>query len=192
MTTRRIHITGGPGAGKTWLARRLSQRLGLPVYDQDGEALAVLSAMGYSLGDPDLDLEALLAEVQRKMEAFAANEAWISEGSSLFGADVLFERAGTVVMMECSWPVAAYRIPLRHLKAELARNNRFPGWRRLFRFWRYAIRYHRDRNPPGFNEYGVPRNHADFQQYLTAYESKLVFCRGRDDMKALERRLVGA
>ena len=43
---QRIHITGGPGSGKTWLAARLRQRIVVPCFDQDGTALALLASLG--------------------------------------------------------------------------------------------------------------------------------------------------
>lgn len=184
-----MHITGGPGSGKTWLAQRLGRRFGMPVYDQDGEALATLESMGYRLGDDGLDMPRLREALRHKMERFAAQDAWISEGSAITAAEALFDRADALVLMECSWAVAALRIPLRHVRAELAGNNRFPGWRRLYRFWRYAIRYHRCRNPAGLNDYGVPRNQDDLIDSLQAYASKLIVCRTKSDILALEERL---
>ena len=50
MRIRRIHITGGAGAGKTRLARHFGVLLGAPVYDQDGEALVVLRRMSAADG----------------------------------------------------------------------------------------------------------------------------------------------
>ena len=195
MIVRRIHITGGAGAGKTRLARRLATMLGAPVYDQDGEALAVLRRLSAEDGidywvDPSPIMGQLLAEVGAKMAAFAAQESWVSEGSSLTGAEVLFEGADIVVMLDCAWAVAAYRIVLRHAKAELAGNNRFPGWRQLYRFCRYSVRYYRGANPPGLNDYGVPRNNYHLYEQVKAYESKLVVCRTNREVEALIRRLA--
>jgi hypothetical protein len=91
--------------------------------------------------------------------------------------------------MDTTWPVAAYRIVLRHAKAELSRDNRFPGWLRMYRFCRYAVRYYRGRNRPGLNDYGVPRNNYHLYECLQDHESKLVVCRGNADIDALARRV---
>jgi hypothetical protein len=197
MSVRRIHITGGPGAGKTTLARRLGTLLRVPVYDQDGEALAVLRRLSERDGtDYRTDLAPIVAEfsavVGEKMDAFAVQESWISEGSSLMRADSLFERADVVVLMDTTWPAAAYRIVLRHAKAELARDNRFPGWLRMYRFCRYAVRYYRGRNRPGLNDYGVPRNNYHLEERLREYESKLVVCRSDAEIEALVRRVTNS
>jgi len=192
---RRIHITGGPGSGKTRLAARLGRQLDLPVYDQDGEALAVLARLSAEAGvdyriDPAPIMEQLHAEVTQKMEAFAAQESWVSEGSSVVGADALFNCADVVVMLDCAWQVAASRIILRHLKADLARDNRFPGWVRMYRFWRYSIRYYRGRNQPGLNDYGVPRNNYFLLDSMRQYEPKLVICRTNRQIEALEAMIA--
>lgn len=196
MNPRRIHITGGPGAGKTRLAQRLGGLLGVPVYDQDGEALAALARLSLADGvdyrvDPAPVIAQLHADVTAKMEAFAEQVSWVSEGSSLTGADSLFENAELVVMMDCGWVVAAYRIVLRHLKAELARNNRFPGWRRMYRFCRYSVRYYRGRNPAGLNVYGVPRNNYYLHDFMRRFERKMVVCRTSNDVDALIRGVTG-
>jgi hypothetical protein len=195
MKVQRIHITGGPGAGKTTLAKRLGTLLRVPVYDQDGEALAVLRRLSERDGtDYRTDLAPIVAEfsaaVGEKMDAFAVQESWISEGSSLMRADSLFERADFVVLMDTTWPVAAYRIVLRHAKAEIARDNRFPGWLRMYRFCRYAVRYYRGHNKPGLNDYGVPRNNDHLYERLLDYQPKLVVCRHNGDVEALLRRIV--
>src|SRR6187402_3585300 len=66
---RRIHITGGPGSGKTWLASRISERLAVPRFDQDGEALAALARHGASpLEPPPLEV---LDELRSIARAFA-------------------------------------------------------------------------------------------------------------------------
>ena len=70
MSVRRIHITGGPGAGKSRLAARLSQRLGLPVHDLDSIALELQADMPKPL-DFDVLMARRLPLSQRLAEADA-------------------------------------------------------------------------------------------------------------------------
>ena len=51
---RRIRITGGPGAGKSFLARRLSHRLGLPYVDIDAISLDLQKDLPKPLDFDDL------------------------------------------------------------------------------------------------------------------------------------------
>src|SRR5690606_31109564 len=99
------------------------------------------------------DFDAIAAARLSETEAWAAGDYWISEGSNVLVAGPLFERADTIVVLYTSWRVASYRILARHFKAELARNNRFPGLRNLYRFWRWSSRYYANAHPEGLNEW---------------------------------------
>lgn len=68
--TSRIMIIGGPGAGKTTLARRLAGLTGLPVHAVDD---AVRDAEGRQR--PDADIDAMV-------RGWAAGDAWIIEGGN--------------------------------------------------------------------------------------------------------------
>lgn len=78
MTPRRIHVTGGPGAGKSRLAQRLSEQLGLPYHNLDGIALDLQADM-----PKPVDFEALMSRRLPLSQRLAAEEAWISDGSNL-------------------------------------------------------------------------------------------------------------
>jgi hypothetical protein len=181
----RIHITGGPGAGKSWLARRLSERLGLPYHDLDGIALELQAEMEL------LDFDELMARRLPLSARLAAEATWISDGSNLEACRPFHERAEVIVYVTCPWRLAAYRIPMRHLKAELRGNNRFPGWGRLYRFWRWSFRYYWNRNPRGVNGFGTPETAAYHQEALQDYSDKLIICRTKAEVEAVERRLLG-
>ena len=115
-------------------------------------------------------------------------DAWVAEGAYLGWAEPLLRQAELVVWMDISWRVASYRIISRHIKATLARNNRFPGWRRLYRFWRWSGRYYSDQNPPGLNSYGVPDTKATADERLVPYKDRLVVCRSQKNAEMLVAR----
>src|SRR5688572_8748429 len=96
---RRIHITGGPGSGKTWLATRLSAQLGVPCFDQDGTALSLLARFGFppTSPSPPPEVEAGLIEAAGE---FAAGDVWVSDATSITWAAPLYERADVVVWMD--------------------------------------------------------------------------------------------
>src|SRR4051812_11565326 len=73
---QRIHIIGGPGSGKTTLARRLSARLSVPAYDLD--TIAYESGAGRKR-----PLDMRLTDVRR----IAADPAWVIEGAYLWWTD---------------------------------------------------------------------------------------------------------
>lgn len=71
-TLQRIHIIGGPGSGKSYAARYLSLRLGIPAYHLD-----VLfwdsAAQSYGVRASDEDRDAKLMAITNKA-------AWVIEG----------------------------------------------------------------------------------------------------------------
>jgi hypothetical protein len=130
------------------------------------------------------DYEAIAADRQDASRAFGAGDAWISEGSNILVARPLLERAEVIVVLYEPWRVASYRILMRHLKATLARNNRFPGLRRLYRFWRWSAGFYANTNPPGLNEWGTPTTQETMEAELATYEPKIVRCRSKADIEA--------
>ena len=70
MTVSRIMIIGGPGSGKTWLARRLGENLNLPVYSVDD-----------AVWDPCGNVR-LADEVDSLTRSLAMRESWIIEGGN--------------------------------------------------------------------------------------------------------------
>jgi hypothetical protein len=133
--------------------------------------------------DP-IDFDALAAARSAQSHDFAAAEAWISEGSNILVARPLLERAEVIVILYAPWHVASYRILSRHFKATIARNNRFPGLRRLYQFWRWSARFYANTNPPGLNEWGTPTTQETMEAELATYEPKIVRCRSKADIEA--------
>ena len=66
----KIHIIGGPGSGKTFLAQRLSKQYGIPHYDLDD---LQWEADGYGKKRDPRERDALLERILRQ-------EDWITEG----------------------------------------------------------------------------------------------------------------
>lgn len=104
----------------------------------------------------------------------AGAPAWVSEGTYADWAEPFYQHADVVVWVEVRWRVAAYRIVARHVKAEFTRRNRFPRWRRLYRFWCWCYRYYHNQNPAGLNIWGTPNTYRAGLQVLEPYRSKVV------------------
>jgi RecA/RadA recombinase len=157
---RRIHVIGGPGSGKTTLARQLAARVSAPVFDLD--EVAYVGGAG-----PERPLAQRLADVA----AIAAQPAWVTEGIYLRWIDDLLRAADAVVWLDVPGRVAVWRIVLRHARASIAGTNRHPGLGKLIRFLRSTHRYYTDTSP------GAPAlSRAQTARDLAPYRSKLVRC----------------
>jgi len=100
----KIHIVGGPGSGKTTLAQDLSSRFHVPHYDLD-----------------KVNWE------KENVIAIAEQPAWVTEGIYLIWTEPMLYHADCIVLLEISWPVAAWRILHRHISKSLRGTNPYPG-----------------------------------------------------------------
>ncbi len=117
MAISRIMIIGGPGAGKTWLARRLGECLGLPVLSVDE---AVWDPHGVMR--PANDIDDLVRD-------WAARDRWIIEGGNSRTYAERARRAEVIIRL----------LPSRWLR--FCRVLRRDGWRRERLWW--TLRYDR-------------------------------------------------
>ena len=173
-TTRRVHIIGGPGSGKTTLAGQLAARLKTSAYNLD--------EVGYEGGNgPQRPPAARLAEVDR----IAAGPDWVSEGVFLWWTERLLQAAEVIVWLDLPWPVAVRRIVTRHLKLSLAGTNPHPGLRRLLGFLGWSMRYYLSGPatlPVGAQE-DAAVSRAVTATYLQPYAGKVIHCRRPDDFR---------
>jgi hypothetical protein len=90
MAKPRIHIIGGPGSGKSFVAAELSSRLGVATHDLD-DLFWHRSASRYGIrADP--------ADRDRELAAIVAQDGWVIEGvyygwlaPSFDAADIIIE-----------------------------------------------------------------------------------------------------
>jgi hypothetical protein len=169
----RILVIGGPGSGKTTLARRIGQQSGLPLYELDD--------VGYP---PDLMTPWTLDDKLRRVDEIAAQDEWIAEGVFLWWTDVLFARAEAIVWIDIPWQIAAFRIVKRHAKASIAGNNRHKGIRRLGQFLMNARRYYvAPEISPGTPDDDASVTRAATERLLmSAWHSKTTRCVSNDDL----------
>ena len=171
---RRIHVLGGPGSGKTTVARDLGRQLGVTVHELD--------EVGYEDGvGGRRPLEVRLADVS----AIAARSDWVTEGIFLGWTDELLRTANVILWLDVPWRVAAWRIVTRHVRASLAGTNRHPGSLKLLRFLRIARKYYREPEAQAV----VPDNdgknsRASTSCHLEQFAGKIVRCRTADDVAA--------
>ena len=120
-TVVKIHILGAPGSGKTTLAQEISSQLHIPHYDLDKTNWEQESAI-----------------------TIAERPAWITEGIYLIVTEPMLYYADYIVLLEVSWPVAAWRIIYRHISNSLRGTQQYPGIngiKALFKLLKWARHY---------------------------------------------------
>jgi adenylate kinase family enzyme len=99
---QRIHIIGGPGSGKSYAARHLSHRLGIPAHDLD-DLFWDRAAERYGVPASEVERDARLAAVTR-------GDAWIVEGVYCRWLKPSFERADIIFVLRPNVFVRDWRI----------------------------------------------------------------------------------
>jgi adenylate kinase family enzyme len=133
VDVRRIYITGGSGSGKSTLAVKLSESTGFPKYELDW-LLWTNSETG----------ERVSKEERKQITGdIAEKSCWIVDGVNVGWAQKIWSEADLIIFMNIGLKLTLWRIFWRHVKAELKRNNRHPGWVKLFKFMKIVASSHR-------------------------------------------------
>jgi len=184
---RRVHIIGGPGSGKTTLARRLGAELGLPVYHLDEVAFE-----GPDFAKSPLD--------QRRADVcrIAAEADWITEGIFLGWVDKLLCAADMIIWLDCvSWAGASRRIVVRFARFGLEGVKLQPGMRKFTRYrdyiWRLrqlsealisSLQYYRGAALADPADDPIA-SRAATARHLEPHRGKVVRCRTNQDAEAV-------
>jgi hypothetical protein len=201
---KRVHIIGGPGSGKTSLAREIGALTHLPVHHLD--EVARIGGGDGPVRDAD-DRDLLVAGI-------LATDGWVTEGVHLGWTDAILHDADLILWLDyVTWTRASRRIVRRFVDGAVAEMRSRPMRERFTRFGDYARnlrrlggaireshRYYRpiEASPsraieaaPTIEE-TVPGTSGTWTMVADAvapYESKLVHFRRPADVDSLLRRI---
>ena len=161
---RRVAIVGAGGAGKSWLALDLGERLGIdPIH---------LDALYYDRRwQPTAPQR--WEELQREL---VAADTWIIDGNYRSTMEIRLAAADTIVFLDVATPRRLRRVVARRLKRRgPARPNLVGAERLTWAFLRYIATYNRTRRPDllrllarhaDHSALHVVRSDADVQAFL--------------------------
>jgi adenylate kinase family enzyme len=168
----RVYIVGGPGSGKSSLADVLGRRTGIvPTHldDRWDDAFAT-----DSVGRPTL---AALVFRDQLVASVLARPTWIVEGAEPPLLRGLADAADLIVWCDVPFAVAAIRMVRRHVLADLAGTNAFPGYRRLWRFLMSVRRRYDAPFDPAAPEW-TKWTRAGLDHVIDPYRAKVLRSRG--------------
>ena len=136
----KIHIIGGPGSGKTYLAEKLSRQLGIPHYDLDDlQWDNEVDAYG-TKRDPQ-ERDALLREILRKGD-------WIIDGVYYAWCGQSFEDADRIYVLSVPRRVYRRRIVRRYIRRKIGlEKGKRESLRSLATLLKWADIYQRNKLP---------------------------------------------
>ena len=128
MSRRKIHIIGGPGSGKSYIAKILSEQYSLPILDLDD--------IFWNNRSDTYGVKADADERDQALNAFLEQEGWIVEGVYYHWLARSFKEADLIIALTPSVLIRDWRILKRFLKRRLGvipskKKETFKGLREL-------------------------------------------------------------
>lgn len=159
---QRIHIIGGPGSGKTYAARQLSGRLGIPAYDLD-DLFWDRAAQSYGVRASEVDRDTRLVAITRQ-------DMWVIEGVYYRWLKPSFERADIIFVLSPNVYLRDWRILKRFMRRKVAiMSMKRESLSDFYRLIHWNHKYDLD-------------NLKRAMDFIGEFENKVVACPSADDL----------
>ncbi len=167
----RLHIIGGPGSGKSFIAGKLSRHFGVPAYDLD-DLFWDRTALTYNLrADP--------GKRDQQLATIVSRSSWVIEGVYYQWLTPSFEAADIIIALAPSIWIRHWRVirrfTLRRLGRLPSKRESLGDLRRLL-CWSHVY----DAN-----------NLVQARELIAANGRKLIFCKTYDDVRSAAEGLAG-
>jgi adenylate kinase family enzyme len=107
---KKIHIIGGPGSGKTFVAKTISEKFGIPHLDLDDIFWDKTSGYGNKADEQSRN---------EKLERFLDQSSWVVEGVYYQWLGESFDQADIIVILRTSRWLRHWRIIRRFVQRKL-------------------------------------------------------------------------
>lgn len=115
MSLKRIVVVGTTGSGKTTMANRLSEKLGIPHTELD----ALNWGPNWEMRPPE-DFCAAVEQATR-------GETWVVDGNYSRAREIVWPRADTIVWLDYPLPLVLWRVWWRTLRRGILREELWSG-----------------------------------------------------------------
>ncbi|WP_285767389.1 AAA family ATPase [Peribacillus sp. SI8-4] len=160
----KIHIIGSVGSGKTTLARELSSKLNIPLYELDNVIWKRCESG---------DIRRTEEEREEYFKTLIRSETWIIEGvhNEKWVSDG-FRNAELIIFLDTDYSVRTYRIIKRFIlqKLGLERSNYTPTLKIFFKMFKWNRYFEEVGKPNFYNQFGM-------------YDDKILVVTNKDEIK---------
>ena len=138
----KIHIIGGPGCGKSFLAKKLSEKLKIPTYDLDD--------IFWCNDKNTFGVEAKPKVRDNNLKSILDKNDWIIEGVYGGWTKPSFKKAELIIILRPKTIIRQWRIIKRFLKRKLAfiPSKKKETWKSFFGLLKWSKKYY-IKNFPG-------------------------------------------
>jgi adenylate kinase family enzyme len=158
----RIHILGGPGSGKSYIAAKLAEHLGISTYDLD-DLFWDRAAFRYGArADPE--------KRDRQLAAIVCQDSWIIEGVYYLWLAPSFKAAHVIIALTPSIWIRHWRVIRRFI---LRRLGKIPSKRESFADLGRLLYW---------SHYYDRTNLVEAREFMAEHGRRLVNCRTFDEV----------